>query len=557
MANLADLLGVVSGAQAPSAQRESFDVDTRSWDTSLAVTDAHNAHGPSAWDETYLEKMPPRSAPRVALAVGTDPKLWNYRYMFDKKGARSHGMCLPSRPLDERLDEMGDAIRAAFEIDAEYGDPSVWSQESMYTVGRICARIQPPAPGVGEGAGAEDGAHGATRLTAGGLVLETSRVVGNGQRVPLVLDPSCRVRYAGLSEGAQVASLVGLFPGMIVGVRGRNGGGNRFVAEEILVPSPLPHPSSTRMELAQHQYDEARLAGGDLRLLAASGPFTDAGDLEFRPWHAFMSYVERMQPDVLVLTGPFLSERHPLVAACELDVMPAAIFQRHIAHRLQQLLERSPCTRPILVPSTDDVFHKHHAFPQPFIDKTDAALALPKKVYCLPNPSIIYVNELAIGVSTADVLGDLRREEVVQRVQSAGAGAAADARDPIVRLVRHVLCQRSFYPVFPPPPSSTVPLDLSHSQLCALDNVTPDIMLLPTARAKPFVRLVDSALAVNPGPLAGDDASGGRTAPSAAFLRVQVRAMPRASVFQGAEREGDMVEHDAAARARVELVQTP
>lgn len=53
--------------------------------------------------------------------------------------------------------------------------------------------------------------------------------------------------------------------------------------------------------MAHHQYDEARLAGQPLRVVAASGPYTDENDLLFKPWHAFMTHVEGAQPDVLVL----------------------------------------------------------------------------------------------------------------------------------------------------------------------------------------------------------------------------------------------------------------
>ena len=75
----------------------------------------------------------------------------------------------------------------------------------------------------------------ATKLTPTDLMLETSRMVGNGQRVALSLDPKCRVRYAWTDESASMASVVGLFPGMIVGLKGRNGSGARFIAEELLM----------------------------------------------------------------------------------------------------------------------------------------------------------------------------------------------------------------------------------------------------------------------------------------------------------------------------------
>jgi len=264
-----------------------------------------------------------------------------------------------------------------------------------------------------------------------------------------------------------------------------------------------------------------------------------------------MTHVEALKPDVLVLMGPFVSASHPAIATGDVDELPTDMFKRHIARRLARLTERSPSTLPILVPSTEDVFHAHHAYPQPFLDKTDPSLGLPKRVRCLPNPSVFYVNELAIGVSTADVLSDLRREELVQRVQPSGEARGtpgAKAADLMSRLSRHVLSQRSFYPLFP---AAQLPLDLSHSRLCALDQVTPDLLLLPSPRVKSFLRVVDSTMVANPGTLARVDA----TAPAPAFVRLQVAPMARNALYQGTEADAELVTHELYQRARIELVQ--
>lgn len=176
------------------------------------IVESHNGHMPSTWDGA----MPSRTAPCVSLAVSTDLKQWNYRYMFEKKGERS-------LVLDSRLNAMADVLQQAFGLTSEWEDPTIPSQESIYTVGRICMRVD----------AAKSDAAAPTKLTPTDLMLETSRMVGNGQRVPLSLDPKCRVRYAWTDENAAMSSVVGLFPGMIVGLKGRNGSGGRFVAEEL------------------------------------------------------------------------------------------------------------------------------------------------------------------------------------------------------------------------------------------------------------------------------------------------------------------------------------
>jgi len=218
MADLVSLLGPRTAA--PSDGHEVVASDGR-WEASLQVTEAYNEHWPSTWTDEYLETMPPRTAPRVSLAVSTDLRKWNYRYMFEKKGERS-------LELDNRLDDMGEVIRHAFHLTDELEDPSVPTQESIYTIGRICARVEPPHGGASSSSASE-------KLSQAALTLETSRMVGNGQRVPLSVDPRCKVRYAWNEEATQSASIVGLFPGMIIGLKGRNGSGSKFVAEELLM----------------------------------------------------------------------------------------------------------------------------------------------------------------------------------------------------------------------------------------------------------------------------------------------------------------------------------
>lgn len=57
---------------------------------------------------------------------------------------------------------------------------------------------------------------------------------GSGSRVPLRFSPNMILR--GSTQGAPG---IGLFPGAIVSLKGKNGGGGFFVVEEIWGVSPL------------------------------------------------------------------------------------------------------------------------------------------------------------------------------------------------------------------------------------------------------------------------------------------------------------------------------
>lgn len=56
--------------------------------------------------------------------------------------------------------------------------------------------------------------------------------------------------------------------------------------------------------------------------------------------------------------------------------MPIDIFKEQVSARLQRLIDASPSTVIILVPSVRDVVSRHVAFPQAMLEKE--ALGLPK-----------------------------------------------------------------------------------------------------------------------------------------------------------------------------------
>jgi DNA polymerase alpha subunit B len=82
----------------------------------------------------------------------------------------------------------------------------------------------------------------------------------------------------------------------------------------------------------------------------------------------------------------------------------------------------------------------------------------------------------------------LRREEFFQRAEEADpepgspSPAAAPEKDSMANLVRHVLGQRSFYPIFPPPEivAGEVNLDVTHSSLVRMEGPAPDLLILPS-----------------------------------------------------------------------------
>lgn len=88
-------------------------------------------------------------------------------------------------------------------------------QEEVVVVGRITLD--------------SESSSGPVKLNEASIMLESSRMMGSGARVPIRFDPEVKVRKGKRGLGGQ-----GLFPGAIVAFKGKNGGGGSFLATEIL-----------------------------------------------------------------------------------------------------------------------------------------------------------------------------------------------------------------------------------------------------------------------------------------------------------------------------------
>jgi DNA polymerase alpha subunit B len=97
-------------------------------------------------------------------------------------------------------------------------------QEDVVTVGRIVLDSESASAAVA----------GGVKLNEASLVFESSRTSGAGARTPLRFTPDVKVHGSMHGMGG-----IGLFPGAIVALRGKNGGAGWFEAKEILSVSRL------------------------------------------------------------------------------------------------------------------------------------------------------------------------------------------------------------------------------------------------------------------------------------------------------------------------------
>ncbi|KAI8986107.1 DNA polymerase alpha, subunit B [Trametes punicea] len=439
------------------------------------------------WSRIQDTKVPIAEPSRVTFvgpSVDEDAlKRRAYRYMYEKVSDRSE-------VLDDRIDHFGELVKAFYTIE-ELGDPSAVTENEITVVGRIVFDAESVA--------------GTVKLNGASLMLESSRMMGSGARVPLRFDHSVNVRLGPRGVGGQ-----GVFPGAIVALKGKNGGGGAFVASEILSLPPLDTTSEVQVK--------SGTGDSQFSMYIACGPFTPEADLAYRPFQSLLSKLVSAKPAVVLLIGPFIDAWHPSVKMGDVDTPPRDMFRTELVNRLREFLDASPGSLVLLVPSTRDILSDHAVFPQCELSR---ALCDDPRIRMLPNPARFTINGLHLAVSSVDVLFHLRKEEFFQRageIDPLPATSSLDTPDAMANLCRHILQQRSFYPIFPVPfdLAHEVNLDVTHSDmlyLCPQDDndddrdgqldpsrarCAPDVLIVPS-RLKHFSKVVDNTVAINPG----------------------------------------------------------
>ncbi|KAG7443006.1 DNA polymerase alpha, subunit B [Guyanagaster necrorhizus] len=396
-----------------------------------------------------------------------------YRYMYEKVSERSE-------VLDEQIDEFAELIREHYKIPVSgFSDPASSTDEEVTVVGRIVQESE-SEPG--------------TKLTETSLTLETSRMLGSGSRVPLRFTPSLKIRGGALGAGG-----ISFFPGALVALKGKNGGVGSFLASEVLAPPPLRTRSS-------RAFSDPNFSDSSFLMYIASGPYTSDLDLGFKPWRAFLPILKSKKPTVVVLIGPFIDASHPLLKAGAIDTTPLKLFHAQFTKPLRSYLDSSPGSIAILVPSVRDLVSFHAVYPQ--CEFSSEVSNRDSRIHLLSNPAQFSINNIKVAVTSVDVLFHLRKEELLKRgeeIDSIVPSSPEDTgTDSMANTCRHVLQQRSFYPLFPVPQelAHEVNLDVTHSQLLKLgesdnENVAPDVLIIPS-RLKHFSKSLDTTSVLNP-----------------------------------------------------------
>lgn len=387
-----------------------------------------------------------------------------------------------SEKLDQMIDDAAERVRKHYRIE-DIGDPGISTDDDIVIVGRIFQDIETDS-----------------KLMESSVFIESSRMLSGGSRVALKFDVHLVIR-----NNISGARGIGLFPGAIVAMKGRNGGGGYFLVKEILtlpVSTQAIAPSASNAMKVDPVYSSA------FSLAIACGPFTPDSDLTYAPFANMVEALQKDKPSALLLVGPFVDAAHPAIKAGDLDMTPDKLFQRRIYESLKTFLVSSPDSIVILLPGIRDLISQHAVYPQG--ELSSDLIQNDSRIYLVPNPARFKINDVTFGASSVDVLFHLRREEFTRTGREEDPMSLTHGNDvgtdAMANLCRHLIQQRSFYPIFPTPQdlAHEVNLDISHSdglKLMDEENPTsPDVLILPS-RLKQFVKTVYTTTVINPSTL--------------------------------------------------------
>ncbi|NP_955875.2 DNA polymerase alpha subunit B [Danio rerio] len=369
------------------------------------------------------------------LDGGENSLISSYKYMFQRlRDVRD--------VLTGKIEELGEELRTNFNIE-EFAPVSLPVQDSITVLGQVCCDSN-------------------GKLNAQSVLLEAGQEQG-GRQVPV-----------DLSELKEFS----LFPGQVVVMEGMNPSGEKLVATKLYEGIPLPFycPSEVKQEM-----DEVC---EPVMVMIACGPYTPSESLTYDPLLDLITIINKDRPDVCILFGPFVDSKHEQIEKNQVTETFETIFKRC----MDSIVEGTKGTacKLVFVPSQRDVHH-HYIYPQPpfnlTISKEDTA-----RVTLAPDPCTLLIGNVTFGLTSTDILFHMGAEEI-----SSGTGT-----ERFSRIMKHMLTQRSYYPLYPP--AEEVNMDYDKFQQFSQMSLTPDILVAPS-ELRYFIKDVIGCVCVNPGRL--------------------------------------------------------
>lgn len=505
---------------------------------------------------SILETLNPSLPTMPGLELDDDTSIKPYKLVsnFDASKFKFRTMSMKllesADVLDDQIDTMVKLLQDS-QADAglSFGNPCLSSQFDIL----CCGRIVPDSPVLDYTQG----------INSSSLFLETSRLGGIGQRIPLTLDHLKSYSF---------------FPGQIVCLKGRNPTGSSFIVEDILPLPDLGAPVSTAEELNEN-LDMTN--GKGLKIAILSGPFSPKKSFDYLKLEDFVKESnERIRPHVIILFGPLLDLSNDAVKEGSIDVKGTSqepqdlddVFRKSITPIIKKINSK---ILVIIVPSIKDSIVNHTSYPQDSFDRRK--FGLPKNVKVFPNPCGFSINEVLFGCSSLDIFKDLKD------VFKPGTDNAYPM-NRFERITKHVLEQRRYYPIFP---GSTQRLNKSKEEQEQLSNLTgglfsndiaeteiggssleipymgltefvtsnPDVLVIPS-ELKYFVKVIKGVVVINPGTFIKPNKDPLKQEGSYAILHLNSPRINEENNVEESELNSGLYYHNVFKRVRVDLVRS-
>lgn len=479
-------------------------------------------------------------ADSAQIAANFDPEKFKFRTMAMK-------LLESADVLDEQIDNMSLQFLNLYKnADVQLGNPCMSSQLDIV----CCGRIVPDSPMYDSVL--------ALSLNDTSLFLETSRFGGIGQRIPLDL--------SNLQEFS-------LFPGQVIGLKGRNPTGRTFIVHEILQLPTLGAPVSSLEDLS-----ETGSPGLGTKIFVAAGPFSNLISCNYSKLESLVSKInDTIKPQVAILFGPFVDLANKQVQLGDIEV--PALSANHQPKNLDDVFRVlvTPILKKIdsqiqviLVPSLRDAVSKHASYPQSSMDRKK--LGLPKNFKCFPNPSAFSINEVIFGTSNLDVFKDLKE------IYKSNGESLQLSSNRFERIANHIFDQRRYYPIFPGSVKSTTDpsastlydgmmaeelgetdiggscLEVPYMALSELGESLPDVMIIPS-ELKYFAKVIRGVIVINPGQFIRPSKDASRADGSYVVLSILA---PDANTQDNIEKveNTEMYYHNVYKRTRVDIIKS-
>uniref|UniRef100_A0A8C9SWW5 DNA polymerase alpha subunit B n=1 Tax=Scleropages formosus TaxID=113540 RepID=A0A8C9SWW5_SCLFO len=202
--------------------------------------------------------------------------------------------------------------------------------------------------------------------------------------------------------------------------------------------------------------------------------------LNYDPLLDLIGVITRDHPDVCILLGPFVDSKHEQIEKCQLTESYEALFLRCVCCSMVGC-------HLVFVPSQRDVHH-HFVYPQPPFIMPGLSKEDKERVSLVSDPSTLLIGGVTFGLTSTDIFFHMGAEEISSLTSS----------DRFTRIVKHMLTQRSYYPLYPP--AEEINLDYERFQIHGQMLVTPDVLIVPS-ELRYFIKDVIGCVCINPGRL--------------------------------------------------------